>query len=132
MSKTAYTLILIIVCIATLKAGTTGKLSGRVIDEESGEPLIGCNIILEGTSLGTATNVDGTYFIINIPPGTYTVKALMIGYTPVRKTEVEIQIDLTTHIDFALTTEVIKGQEVTVVAEKKIDPKRSNRNYFNY
>lgn len=120
MSKTAHTLILIIVCIATLKAGTTGKLSGRVIDEESGEPLIGCNIILEGTSLGTATNVDGTYFIINIPPGTYTVKALMIGYTSVRKTEVEIQIDLTTHIDFALTTEVIKGQEVTVVAEKKL------------
>ena len=47
-------------------AGTTGKIAGTVKDAQSGEPLAGVNVFLEGTSLGAATDVDGTYFIINI------------------------------------------------------------------
>ena len=52
-------------------AGVTGKISGRIIDNESGEPLIGANIILQGTSNGAATDIDGYYHILNIRPGHY-------------------------------------------------------------
>ena len=61
-------------------AGTTGKLSGTVKEADSNNFLIGCNIIIIGTDLGTATDIDGQYFLLNIPPGTYNVKFQMIGY----------------------------------------------------
>jgi len=61
--------------------GTTGKISGRIIDQTTGESLIGCNIIVIEEGLGAATDLNGYYNILNIPPGTYTVKCMMIGYT---------------------------------------------------
>ncbi|RMF09157.1 MAG: TonB-dependent receptor [Candidatus Neomarinimicrobiota bacterium] len=100
--------------------GTTGKLTGTVTDAESGEPLPGCNIILEGTDLGAATDLDGSYFILNIPPGVYTVKALMIGYSTQSIEQVRIQVDLTTTLNIQLQVEAIQGEEVTVVAEKPL------------
>ncbi len=63
-----------------LTAGITGKLTGVIKDSESGEPLIGCNIILEGTFLGTASNDKGEYIILNIPPNSYSIRFEMIGY----------------------------------------------------
>ena len=47
-------------------AGVTGKISGRIIDKESGEPLIGANVIVEGTSLGASTDYEGKNQIENI------------------------------------------------------------------
>ena len=54
-----------------LFAGTTGKIAGRVMDYKTKEPLIGVNVVIVGTSKGAATDVDGNYFILNIPPGVY-------------------------------------------------------------
>ena len=71
-------LILNIICILilhqTLLGGTTGKLSGVLIDKETGEPLIGCNIIIEDTYFGTSSNEKGEYTMLNIPPKTYTIR----------------------------------------------------------
>ncbi|MDZ7797859.1 MAG: carboxypeptidase-like regulatory domain-containing protein [Candidatus Marinimicrobia bacterium] len=61
------TLLIAALCISALSAGTTGKISGRVTDKASGEPLPGCNVLVEGTVYGAATDTDGTYFILNIP-----------------------------------------------------------------
>ena len=63
-----------------LFGGTTGKLSGTLIDKETGEPLIGCNIIIEDTYLGTSSNEKGEYALLNIPPKTYSIRFEMIGY----------------------------------------------------
>jgi hypothetical protein len=54
-------------------AGITGKISGRVIDAKTREPIPSVNIVIEGTSLGTATHIDGFYVINNVPPGVYTL-----------------------------------------------------------
>ena len=59
---------------------TTGKISGRVTDAETGDPLPFANIVLEETSLGAATDINGNYFILNIPPSVYRLKASSIGY----------------------------------------------------
>ncbi len=101
-------------------AGTTGKIAGRAIDSQTGDPLIGCNILIEGTSMGAATDFEGNYYIINVPPGNVTVRAMMIGYSTIRMTDVEVAVDLTSQVDFDMSTEAIEGQEVTVVAEKKL------------
>jgi outer membrane receptor protein involved in Fe transport len=102
-------------------AATTGKISGSVVDSQSGESLPGVNIVIEGTTMGAASNVDGDYFIINIPPGSYQVRANMMGYTPKVVTDVVVRIDRTTNIDFELTPEVLQaGEEVVVTAEREI------------
>ncbi len=103
-----------------LFAGITGTLSGRVTDKESGEPLPGVNILIKGTYKGAATNQDGRYLITNIPAGTYTVTAQMIGYAPVTQEKVTILMDLRTVIDFKLDSRVLEMDEVKITAEKPL------------
>jgi len=105
---------------ALLQAGTTGKIAGRVTDADTGEPLIGANVLIEGTTLGAATDADGNYFIINVPPGQYSVRAQMIGYSAEVYTDVRVFIDLTTTVNFKPKTEVIKGEEVVVTATRPV------------
>ncbi|MGB6067422.1 MAG: carboxypeptidase-like regulatory domain-containing protein, partial [Desulfomonilaceae bacterium] len=63
-----------------LFAGTTGKIAGKVIDAKTKEPMIGVNVLIVGTTMGAATDVSGNYFILNIPPGVYELKASTVGY----------------------------------------------------
>ena len=62
MFKTLLLIGSILLCLtAFVFAGTTGKIDGLVIDGETGNPLPGVNVIIQGTSLGAATNIDGKY-----------------------------------------------------------------------
>ena len=119
MRLTRY-IILLIVMVHLLTAGTTGKLTGLISDKNSGEALIGCNVIVTDTDLGTASNALGEYFILNIPPGIYTIKFSMIGYESLILQNVNLSIDKTTRMNAALGTEVIEGSEVVVTAERKL------------
>ena len=102
-------------------AGTTGKISGKVRDAETNEPLPGCNIIIEGTTLGAASNLNGEFFIINIPPGTYTVRASMMGYKSYRIENVRVLIDLTTSLEFKMEIQVLNlNEEIVVTAERPL------------
>ncbi|MBD3274930.1 MAG: TonB-dependent receptor plug domain-containing protein, partial [Candidatus Marinimicrobia bacterium] len=99
---------------------TTGKIAGSVTDAETGEPLPGVNVFIQGTDLGAATDADGDYFIIQVPPGTYTVVARFIGYAEQRKTGAQVNIDRTLELDFSLQPSAIAGEEVTVTAERNV------------
>jgi len=117
----AYVLLSVAVCAATGSAGTTGKLAGKVVDRDTGEPLPGVNVIIEGTTLGAATDLDGNYIVLRIPPGVYSVRAQMIGYQPVVVNNVRISIDKTTTVNFELQRTVVElGKEITVVAERPL------------
>ena len=74
---------LVVFAMTCAHAGTTGKVAGKVLDAQTGEPLVGVNVLLVGTTLGASSDIDGEYFILNIPPGTYAVKASAVGYGPV-------------------------------------------------
>ncbi len=115
-------LIFLSVFLATsfVYGGTTGKLSGRIIDQATGEGVLGANIIIMGSTMGAASDADGYYFIINIPPGNYTVKASSIGYSAQIINNIRISVDQTTSIDFNLSEESIKLGEVVVSAVKPI------------
>ncbi len=99
-------------------AGTTGKIRGVVKDADTGEPLPGVNVVLKGTNLGAATDMDGYFIILNIPPGTYDVEASMIGYQKVVKTGVPVRTDLATEVNFRLKVQAIEGEAVEVVAKR--------------
>lgn len=111
----------LLLMISQVNAGTRGKIAGFVKDASTGEILPGVNVFIEGTTLGAATNLSGRYFILNVPAGVYTLKAQMIGYTPVTVSNVKVSVDLTTTIDFELSSEVLDlGQSVEIVAERPL------------
>ncbi len=101
-------------------AGTTGKIAGKVVDAATGEPLPGVNVIIEHTTLGAATDKDGEYFIINVPPGLYNVVARMIGYVPERYERVRVRVDLTTELNFRLRQTVVKVNKAVVVTAERV------------
>jgi outer membrane receptor for ferrienterochelin and colicin len=98
-------------------AGTTGKISGSVKDAQTGEPLVGANIIVVGTDYGAATNIDGNFVILNIPPGNYSAKISFIGYETNLVTDIQIIVDQTTLLSVQLKPESIVVGEVVVVAK---------------
>jgi len=100
-------------------AGTTGKLAGRVTDKQQ-QGLPGANVLLAGTTLGAVTDVDGYYTILNIPPGTYRVQFSFIGYGTVVVQNVLITSDNTKTINTDLAEEIVKGEEVVVVAQRPV------------
>jgi len=101
-------------------AAVTGKIAGAVVNAETGNPLPGANIIVEGTEMGAACDVDGYFFIINIPPGEYNLQARMIGYKIVTQTGVRVSTDHTTNIKFELETTVVEGEGVTIQAQREV------------
>ena len=119
--RTMLLLILILCLTVSAFAGNTGKISGLVKDAQTGETLIGVNVVVEGTSMGAATNIDGNYVILNVPPGKYTLFASGVGFHKQTITNVSVSIDLTTSIDFLLSSQVLDvGEEVVITAERPL------------
>ncbi|NQV30226.1 MAG: TonB-dependent receptor [Candidatus Marinimicrobia bacterium] len=100
--------------ISSVGAGTGGKIAGGIHDATTGEPLIGCNIIIQGTYMGGATDLNGSFVILNVAPGEYTIAANMIGYTSSRMEGVIVAIDLTTQVELKLSSELLEGEAVIV------------------
>ncbi len=96
----------------------TGKIAGAVTDAESGEPLVGVNVVVTGTVLGAATDEEGNYFILKVPPGLQSVRASILGYGTVTKTDARVYIDQTTRVDFELAEADLETEEIVVVAER--------------
>ncbi len=104
-----------------LMGGTTGKITGKVVDAGSGAPLFGANIMVEETVLGAASDMSGQFIILNVPPGPYSLRVNMIGYGVMRIENVQVSVDLTTKVNFELSEEVLEtGEVVTVIAKKQI------------
>jgi len=113
-------LIIIFGLISLSYGGTTGKVSGKIINEK-GEPLLGVNVLIENTYLGSSTDENGYYVILNVSPGYYNLKTTYIGYGSVKVTDIKISIDLSTTIDVKMEPEVLAaGEEVVVIAEKPL------------
>ncbi|MCF8412629.1 MAG: TonB-dependent receptor [Melioribacteraceae bacterium] len=125
-------------------AGETGKIAGTVLDTKTGEPLIGVNIILvskleNGSEVkmsetyGAATDINGDYYILNIPPGSYSIKATYIGYTTSVQKDVKVSIDKTTLVDFGLSEKSFETDEVVITAYNElkieIDQTSSKQSY---
>lgn len=113
-------IVIFLLCANFLIAGTTGKIAGKIIDKNTDEPLPGANIIIIGSNYGGAANFEGEYFIINVPPGVYELKASMVGFTPVVVQNVRVSVDQTTRINFGLNEESVQISDVVVTATKPI------------
>ena len=111
---------ILLFCIGWVSAGTTGKLSGTIKSKSDNGPLIGANVIIDNTDLGTATDQNGDYVILNIAPGKYNVIIRMIGHEVKKYENIRISIDKTTRLSATLDIEAVEGQEVVVSATRPL------------
>jgi hypothetical protein len=95
----------------------TGSVYGKVIDEFTNESLIGANVIIIGTDLGAATNSQGEFTIDNIPPNTYQVRASVVGYNSVTKTDISVMPGRPAIVNFELTVTTIELEGVVVQSD---------------
>lgn len=92
------------------------RISGRVIDASTDKPLHFVNLFLSGTTLGSATDMDGRYIIYNIPSGNYELNATMMGY---ENQHVNLNLFNVNEkiVDFKLKPKAIKGETVSITGE---------------
>jgi hypothetical protein len=122
---------ILIFCLSWNGYAANGKIAGRIYDKGNKQPLAGANVFVESiwqlgkeikleTKSGAAADVEGYFVILNVPPGTYNIKATMMGYTAIVKQQVRINIDRTTTVDFPLESTVLEMDELQIVAEREI------------
>jgi hypothetical protein len=100
---------------------SSGKIVGTITDAESGETLPGANILVVGTSLGAAADIDGEYLILQAPPGEHSLRITMVGYATVLVENVKVNTGLTARVDMALQPAAIElGEEIVVTAERPV------------
>lgn len=124
--------ILLLLSVAGLAFAGNGKVSGRVIDRETREPLPGVNVMLthvvhaDGTQdpldrpLGGSTDPDGYFFILNVRPGTYLAKASVVGFNPVTQRTPAVESDRTITLNFQLSSSAVPMDQVVVTADRPI------------
>ncbi|MCE5270111.1 carboxypeptidase-like regulatory domain-containing protein, partial [bacterium] len=121
LSITVDTVFLLLFTVAGLFAQlATGKVEGVVRDKDTGKPLAGAQVLIEGTRLGNVTNADGYYFILNVPPGRRDITFAFTGY---QKTTVASQLvlaDQTVTVNGQLSSTVIQLEGITVAGESEI------------
>jgi len=118
MKKLTTLFLAIIMTTGLFAQNLTGKISGTVTSD--GQPLVGANVIIEGTSTGAATDETGTYYVFDVQPGIYTLRVNYIGYKAQIVSNVRVTIGLTTNQDFELEVAAVEGETVEVTAEKPL------------
>ncbi|KAA3609872.1 MAG: TonB-dependent receptor [Calditrichaeota bacterium] len=121
MKRCLALVLIVFIQFGNLLAGNTGKILGRVTDSNTGEPLIGVNIILVDQLQGASSDENGEYFVLNITPGSYSVECSYIGYQTTVTQNVLIQSDQTTILDFKLSEQVVElDEKIVVIAERPL------------
>ena len=93
-----------------------GSIKGTIYDKDTKEGLTGANIIMQGTTFGAASDLDGNYVVRNVPAGKYTMVVSYIGYNSISM-EIEITANRTLEQDFYLSAKAVEGQTVTITAQ---------------
>lgn len=111
--------IALLLCMTTVAhAQQTGILTGTVTEASSGDQLIGASLVLDGTTRGTASDMNGNFTIRNITPGVYTLVVSYIGYDR-QRIEIEIEAGEELRLDIELAWSGVSGDEVLISAQAR-------------
>lgn len=120
-----YKILILVLFACSFTLAQNGRVSGKVVDQQTGEPLIGANIIIVGTSLGAASDVNGEFLITNVTAGEYSIKASYIGYQDITISNVKVTSGLTTALNFELPSTGFSTSEVVIVSKRPLIEKNS-------
>ncbi|RMF54370.1 MAG: carboxypeptidase-like regulatory domain-containing protein, partial [Calditrichaeota bacterium] len=100
----------------SLLAQNSGKILGKVVDANTGEPLVGVNVVVVGTEMGSATNEEGEFIITPLAPGMYNVEFSYIGYARYVATDVMVTNNKPVQLNVKLTPVSLETEAVEVTA----------------
>lgn len=109
--------VLVLLMFSLTWAQNDGQIVGSVVDSQTGEPLIGANIYLEGTTLGAASDLDGRYLILNVPEGGYTLVVSIVGYAEMKVSDVQVEAGEITKLEIPVQPEILTTDVVVVEAK---------------
>jgi hypothetical protein len=112
--------LVILAILSPAFAGTTGKIAGVITDKNSGIPTPGVNVLIEGLPFGAATDLNGEYFIINVPVGSHKITVSYIGCKTIEFEGARVQPDRTLQVNFELEETVMEiGDAIVIEAERE-------------
>lgn len=111
-------LIVFLISLSAAYSQTTGKIAGMVLSKDAAEPVVGANIYLSELPMGASTDVNGDFFIINVPPGLYTLNIQMIGYLEYQIQDLRVSVNRTASVTVDLTPTLMEGEMIVVRADK--------------
>ncbi len=97
--------------------GISGKIQGTVKEEDTQKPIPYADVVISKTEIGTATDENGHFFILNVLPGSYTVEFSCIGYQTKRIENVVVEIDQTARLEITLKQTPVEISPVTVISK---------------
>ena len=97
---------------------STGKIMGKVSDVSTDEGIPFANVLINGTTIGAASDVEGNFVVLNIPPGTYNVTASYIGFQKVTVKDVTVNVGFTTSLDFKLSPGEVTLEAIIVQGDR--------------
>ena len=131
--KSILILVISLLIHSQIFSAAVGKIAGHITDLDTGEGLIGANVVIThvwdwenkkatpfSQSIGAAADLDGDYVILNVPPGTYNIKISMMGYTSKVIEKIQVSINRTTTLDVTLSSSSLSVEEVVVQAKKEV------------
>ncbi|MFN8886040.1 MAG: carboxypeptidase-like regulatory domain-containing protein, partial [Cyclobacteriaceae bacterium] len=98
-----------------------GSISGKVVDFKTKEAIIGANVVIQGTSVGAPTDIEGNYSITNLKPGNYTLTISYVTYKPQTVPDVSVESGKITTVEITLVEDVAELQEVVVTATREVN-----------
>jgi hypothetical protein len=124
------TVMLVLLAVFHAPGGTMGKIAGKISDSKTGEPLPVANVMIVAlwqhgqesrvqNTLGGASDMNGEYYILNVPPGEYSIEARLVGYANEIVKHVVVNIDRTSHVDIQMTSSDVKLSEIVVTASRE-------------
>ena len=125
LSTAALILVLFLALFSSPATASTGKISGTVLDAQTGAPLPDANVVLVGLKKGTVADAEGRFFMLNLAPGFYALSVSYIGYQPLTIEELRVSADLTTRAELRLEPGDVAVEAVVVRAEQPIIDKNA-------
>jgi TonB-dependent receptor len=135
-SKIVYIALLALLIVSqSFTLAQTGTLKGVVSDKTTKEVLVGANVIVRGTNLGAAADIDGNYIIHNISAGSHVLDISYVGYKNL-SINIKVVANKVSTLDINLEPEAIQGKVVTVTAQaagqlQAINEQLSSSNIIN-
>jgi outer membrane receptor protein involved in Fe transport len=121
LQKTGIVLLGVLFAIQMMFAGSTGKVTGKVVDATTGEAIVGANVVIVGSMIGANTDVDGRFSIIGVPIGAQTIRVTFIGYADLLIKDIKIAADQTTPLDVKLSSSAVEMNTVVITGERLVN-----------
>ena len=101
--------------------GTSGRIVGRITDENNGDGLPSVNVLIKGTYYGASSDFDGNFKIEKLNPGTYNIDVTLLGYKTVQYSAIKVEGGKTVTLNVKMAESVLSlGQEVVIIGEKRL------------